>query len=67
MEYQLDTMNEESLNIVLKIHKGKMKSMTNMYTTDNIQIDGTEKEKLTNHEYLEQTTAMETEQSKEFP
>ena len=33
--------------------------MTNLYTTDNIQIDGTEIEKVTNYKYLGQTIAME--------
>ena len=42
MEHQLNTMNEESLKIGLKIQKGKNKFVTNSDTTDNIQIDGTE-------------------------
>ena len=37
MEPQLITVNEESLKIGLKIHKGKTKFMTNIDTTDNIQ------------------------------
>ena len=37
MEHQLNTVNEESLMIGLKIHKGKTKSMTNIDATDNIQ------------------------------
>ena len=48
MEHQLITVNEESLRIGLKIHKGKTKCMTNIYITDNIQINGTEIEKVTN-------------------
>ena len=59
MEYQLVTVNEESLKIGLKIHKGKTKFMTNIGTTDNIQINGTEIEKVTNYKYLGQTIAME--------
>ena len=47
MEHQLNTVNEESLKIDLKIHKGKSKSKTNIDTQDNIQIDGTEIEKVT--------------------
>ena len=33
--------------------------MTNIDTTDNIQINGTEIEKVTNYEFLGQTIAME--------
>ena len=59
VEHQLITLNEESLKIGLKIHKGKTKFMTNTDTTDNIQINGTETEKVTNYKYLGQTIAME--------
>ena len=59
MEHQLNTVNEESLKIGFKIHKGKTKFMTNVDTKDNIQINGTEKEKVTNYKYLRQTIAME--------
>ena len=44
MEHQLHSVNEESLKIGLKIHKGKTNFMTNIDTTDNIQINGTETE-----------------------
>ena len=40
MEHQLITVSEESLKIGLKTHKGKTKFMTNIDTTDNIQING---------------------------
>ena len=33
--------------------------MTNIDTTDNMQVDGTEIEKATNYTYLEQTIAMQ--------
>ena len=33
--------------------------MTNTDTTDSVQIDGTETEKVTNYKYLGQTKAME--------
>ena len=59
MEHQLTTVNEESLKIGLKMHKGKTKFMTNMDTTDNIQINGTEIEKVNNNKYLGQTITME--------
>ena len=55
MEHQLNTVNEDSLKIGLKIHKGKTKFMTNIDTTDNIQVNGTEIEKVTNYEYRGQT------------
>ena len=41
------------------MHKGKTKFMTNIDTTDNIQINETEIEKMTNCKYLGQTIAME--------
>ena len=59
MEHQLITVNEESLKMGLRIHKGKTKFMRNIDTTDNIQIKGTAMEKVTTYEYLGQTTAME--------
>ena len=49
MEHQLLTVNEESLKIGLKIHNGKTKFKTDIDTTDNIQINGTEIEKVTNY------------------
>ena len=52
MEHQLNTVNEENLKIGLEIHKGKNTFKTNIDTTDNIQIDGTEIEKVTNYKYL---------------
>ena len=36
LEHRLIMVNEESLKIGLKIHKGKLKFMTNIDTTDNI-------------------------------
>ena len=56
-EHQLNTVNEESFKIGLKIRKGKTKFMTDIDTTDNTQIDGTEIENMT--KYLRQTMAME--------
>ena len=50
-------MTEESLKTGLKIHKGKAEFMTNIDTTDNTQINGTEMEKLTSYTYLGQTKA----------
>ena len=52
-------MNEESVKIGLKIHKGKNNFMTNTDTTDIIQIDRTEVEKVTNYKYLRQKIAVE--------
>ena len=59
MEHQLITVNEDSLIIGLKIHKGKTKFMTNIDTTDNIETNGTEIQKVTNYKHLGQTIAME--------
>ena len=60
MEHQLNTVNEESLKkIGLKIQTGKTNFMSNIDATDNIQINGTETEKVTNYKYLGQTIAME--------
>ena len=58
-EHQSNAANKESLKTGLKIHEGKTKCMTNIDTTDNIQIDWTEIEKATNYKYLGQTIAME--------
>ena len=44
MEHQLNIVNKESAKNGLKIHKGKVKFMTNINTTGNMQItDGAEK------------------------
>ena len=51
-------MNEEGLKIGLKIRKGKTKFITKIGTTDSIQINGTEIEKMINYKYLGQTIAM---------
>ena len=59
MEHQLITVNEESLKIGLKIHSRKTKFMTNIDSTDNIQINRTKIENVTNYKYSGQTTAME--------
>ena len=40
--------------------------MTNIYATDNIQIDGTEIEKVTNYRYLEQTIAVKNSTQQEI-
>ena len=64
MEHQLNIVNEESLKIGLKIHQEKTKFRTNIDTTDNMQINGTEIEKVTNYKYLRQTTAMENRRKK---
>ena len=59
MEHQLSTVNEEILKTGLKTQKGKTKFMTNIDITDNMQIDGTEVEKVMTYKYLRQTIAME--------
>ena len=67
MDYQLITVNEESLKIGLRMHKGKTKFMTNIDTTDNIQTNGAEIEKVTNYKYLGQTIAKENSTNQEVP
>ena len=57
-------MSEESLKIDLKIHKGKTKFLTNVDTTDNIQIDWTEIEKLANDSNGKQNRARSFEKNK---
>ena len=58
-EHHLNAVNDESLEICLKIHKEKTNSMKNIDTIDNMQINGTEIEKVTNNKYLGQAIAME--------
>ena len=57
-ENQLNAVDTERLKIGFKSHKGETKFMTNIDTTDNIQIDGTEIEKVNNCKYLGQIIAM---------
>ena len=40
--------------------------MTNFDPRDNIQIDGTEREKMTSYKYLGQTVAMENKAKQKF-
>ena len=44
MKNELNTANEESLKIGLKIHEGKTKAMTNIDTTENVKIEGQKRE-----------------------
>ena len=46
MEQQLNTVVEESLKFSFKVHKGKKTFLTNIDTTDSLQINRTEVEKL---------------------
>ena len=48
VEHDLNFVNEESLKIALKIHKGKVEFITNIDTKDNIQIDGIKIDKVSN-------------------
>ena len=52
-------MKKDSLKTGLMIQKGKAKFMTNIDTTDNMQINGTEVEKVTNNKYFGKTIAVE--------
>ena len=65
MEIQLNTINQESKKIGLKIHRGKTKFMTNFETNQKIEIDGIEIEKVYEYKYLGQTIAMEDRTSNE--
>ena len=59
MEVQLNILNEESKKVGLKIHRGKTKFMTNFATTQKIEIEGIEIEKVEQYKYLGQTIALE--------
>ena len=59
MEVQLNILNEESKRVGLKIHRGKTKFMTNFATTQKIEIEGIEIEKVEQYKYLGQTIALE--------
>ena len=59
MEVQLNILNEESKKVGLRIHRGKTKFMTNSVTTQNIEIEGIEIEKVEQYKYLGQTIALE--------
>ena len=50
---------KQTEGLVSRCIKEKTKFMTNNDTTDNIQIDCTEKEKVTNYGYLGQTIAID--------
>ena len=59
MEQQLNILNEQSKRVRLKIHRGKTKFMTNFATTQKIEIEGIEIEKVEQYKYLGQTIAFE--------
>ena len=59
MEQQLNILNDQSKKVGLKIHRGKTKSMTNFATTQKIEIEGIEIEKVEQYKYLGQTIAFE--------
>ena len=59
MDVQLNILNEESKRVGLKIHRGKTKCMTNFATTQKIEIEGIEIEKVEQYKYLGQTIALE--------
>ena len=59
MEVQLNILNEESNKVGLKIHRGQTKFMTNFVTTQKIEIEGIEIEKVEQYKYLGQTIALE--------
>ena len=59
MEQQPNILNEQSKSVRLKIHRGKTKFMTNFATTQKIEIEGIEIEKVEQYKYLGQTIAFE--------
>ena len=65
MEHQLIPVKWRKLKNWSKMHKGKTKFMTNIDTTDNIQINGTETEKMTNYKFQGQTITMENSKKQE--
>ena len=52
MEKHLNSLNSESLEVGLKIHKGKTKYMTNHADSEDILIDQQKIEKVTEFKYL---------------
>ena len=59
IEHQLNTVSLESFKTDLKGHKVKTTSMTNIDSTHNTQIEGTETGKSTDYKYLGQTIPLE--------
>ena len=59
MEQQLNILNEQSKRVRLKIHRGKTKFMKNFATTQKIEIEAIEIEKVEQYKYLGQTIAFE--------
>ena len=56
MEKHLNSLNSESLKVVLKMHQGKTKYMTNHADSEDILMDRQKIEKVTEFKYLGQTT-----------
>ena len=54
MEEHLNMINDESKKIGLKIHRGKIKYMTNFNTNKKIIVENTEIEKVEEYRYLGQ-------------
>ena len=59
MEHQLHSLNDESKQVGLQLHRGKTKFMTNFETTEEIEIEGHPIEKVESYKYLGQTLKME--------
>lgn len=58
MSTQLNDLNRESKKIVLNMHNGKTKYITNHETDDIIQVDNHTIEKVDKYKYLGQTLKM---------
>ena len=56
MESQMNTLNNISKTVGLKMHKGKTKFMINYPNQDSLYIENEEIEKVEHYKYLGQTT-----------
>ena len=68
MGNHLNRLNSKSLEVGLKIGKGKTKYMTNHADTEDILFDQEKLEKVTDFKYLGQTTHLEdtTQEKKKY-
>ena len=59
MEFQLNVINQESKKIELKIYRAKTKFMINYETSEKVEIDNIDIEKVEEYKYLGQTIEIE--------
>ena len=65
MEVQLNIIIEKSKKVGLKVHRDKTKFMTNFVTTQKIETECKEIEKVEQYKYIGQTIALEDRTTKE--